>query len=220
MPDPYQFDNSTNLCMLKPNGTENPRGPNLPNQPTSPIIYLSPDMYEVNPGLDSSDTFMVTLNNLNNSQPVERQLYIQSMIDSKAVLPFIYNISGVNGTNSTNVTLVDSFKFTPVDNFGALWSEGKVLFKLDGPDREPIKGLFRLSAPDFVKRRLLQEDSEDGDNSRVSTVTPRKLSPSELWKTDGISQKTTIPAYKKTPVFISNMFEVVFGLVKLLIFAL
>lgn len=218
MPDPYMFDNSTNLCKMRANSTLNPRGPNLPNPPNNPVIYLSPKMYDVDIGLDSPNNFVINLKNLKNAQQFDKQKYIQSMVDKKVIQPYVWSLARVNNTNDTKTTRVKDIKFTPVDNMGALWSEGKILFKMESEDRERIEGVIRLSAPDFVKR-LLEEDTPQA-LKKGGPVVARTKSASELWKPDGISQLKKLPAYKETPEFLENTFEVLFGLLKIVILCL
>jgi hypothetical protein len=43
---------------------------------------------------------------------------------------------------------------------------------------------------------------------------------SELWKPDGVAKTKSIPAYKNLPNFGNNVFEVLFGICKIVILVL
>lgn len=223
MPDPYMFDNSTNLCKINASSTQDPRGPNLPGPNSNPVIYLKPKSYEANPGLESATRFTVQLKNLKNSQAFDRQRYIQNMVDKRVIKPMLWELTKTNSSTGVQMNLLKNVTFTPVNNTGALWSEGKVIFQINSNGRDTKKCIFRLSAPDYVKRRLL-EDTENEAEEEDSANLLKKSGPSkqsaksvyDLWKNDGISKLQTLPAYKKAPNYMISLFDILFGLMKLI----
>lgn len=79
-----------------------------------------------------------------------------------------------------------------------------------------------MSAPDYVKRILEQDSSEIDDISLlnpVSSNSPVNPSPFNL-KSDGVSKHLLLPAYMDTPSDFKLTFNIIFGIIKILIFLL
>lgn len=148
------------------------------------------------------------------------------MVDLKAVQFYFLSHDAIPSVNRTDFN--QKVDFQVVDNLGAFWSEGKLLVKLLNKQREHINGNFRMSAPDYVKRILEQDSSEIDDVSLLnpasssSPVNPKssaKPSPFNV-KSDGVSKHLLLPAYLDTPADFKLAFNIIFGIIKIIIFLL
>lgn len=179
-------------------------------------------MYEISMALESTTEMTISFKNLKEARPFDRQLYIQRMIDQKVIQPYLLKLAKVNNT-STKLENIKDMKFSSLDKFGALWSESKVLFQFKNYNREPYTGVFRLSAPDYVKR-LLAEDKPLINNpdtpANKETSTGPDINPYILWKPDGLSKLVFIPGFHEAPEDVKKTFEVIFGILKMIIIGL
>jgi hypothetical protein len=183
------FSKASHSCKIISNATsELTLGPDYSN-----IIFLNPDHYETDISENSPWYFTLKFLNLKSTTPLEKQQFIQSIVDKKQIEFYMWKVV----TNIRNRIVYHRFKpkFTLVKNHGALWSEGKLLVKMSRKNSDISSTILRISAPDYTKR-ILSGEERILIQKKFKRVDPDNLPRPQF---DGTSKFLVLPSYLEAP---------------------
>lgn len=209
-----EFSIEENSCVKKPNKTSSSSTPDsIPDSDQKTQFYLNPELYEADISEYSPWYFTLNFQNLKGTTPQERQIFLQTVVEKKLAKLYMWKVSSSKKGKLEYRKIKANYTF--VQNLGALWSEGKVLVKLERKNSQLQSVVYRLSAPDYTKR-ILNQVEEPRILTEGETKLPRVKNSLPRPKEDGKSKFAVIPAYLEAPQIYLDISEIFFGSLKLL----